>query len=314
LEKIMKSRSRTNKASFQGMVTRTALLLGSAVSLATLGFGLSANADERKTALITFNVPAAGTGAHQGTQGIAISPEGTITGWYFNAGDIVHGYVRARDGTFITFDAPGATTVVPQQGTFPYSINPAGIISGFYDNANGVAHGFVRTRDGAITTIDVPAAGTGAMQGTFDYNINPAGTIAGTYIDASSVSHGFVRAPDGGITTFDAPGAGTNGPSARAPLPRWSLVAAAGQLLLEAQVDMLDQCWAGGRCRRLSSAWLGVRSQPIYGNGGHDNYGIGEKVSDRKVNEIGACTLRAEPQFATTGSTRNGRQRRFWAR
>src|SRR5580704_15214266 len=203
----MKSRSRTNKESFQGMATRTALLLGSAVSLATLGFGLSANVDERKAALITFNVPAAGTGAGQGTQGIAISPEGTITGWYFNPGDIVHGYVRARDGTFITFDAPGATTVVPQQGTFPYSINPAGIISGFYDDANGVAHGFVRTRDGAITTIDVPAAGTGAMQGTFAYNINPAGTIAGTYIDAGSVSHGFVRAPDGGITTFDAPGA-----------------------------------------------------------------------------------------------------------
>jgi hypothetical protein len=30
-----------------------------------------------------------------------------------------------------------------------------------------------------------------------------------------------------------------------------------------------------------------VRSQPIYGNGGHDNYGRGEKVSERKVNEIG---------------------------
>ena len=34
-----------------------------------------------------------------------------------------------------------------------------------------------------------------------------------------------------------------------------------------------------------------VRSQPIYGNGGHDNYGRGEKVSERKVNEIGVLCV-----------------------
>ena len=38
---------------------------------------------------------------------------------------------------------------------------------------------------------------------------------------------------------------------------------------------------------RIVDAILAVRSQPIYGNGGHDNYGRGEKVSERKVNEIG---------------------------
>jgi hypothetical protein len=37
-----------------------------------------------------------------------------------------------------------------------------------------------------------------------------------------------------------------------------------------------------------------VRSQPISGNGGHDNYGRGEKVSDPKVREIGGVrALRA---------------------
>jgi hypothetical protein len=36
-----------------------------------------------------------------------------------------------------------------------------------------------------------------------------------------------------------------------------------------------------------------VRSQAIYGNGRHDNYGRGEKVSGRKVREIGICGLRA---------------------
>lgn len=36
-----------------------------------------------------------------------------------------------------------------------------------------------------------------------------------------------------------------------------------------------------------------VRSQAISGNGRHDNRGRGEKVSDRKVNEIGVRGLRA---------------------
>jgi hypothetical protein len=50
-------KSRTNKASLQGMAPGRALLLVFAVSLATSGFVLSANAIERKTAIITFDVP-----------------------------------------------------------------------------------------------------------------------------------------------------------------------------------------------------------------------------------------------------------------
>jgi hypothetical protein len=38
---------------------------------------------------------------------------------------------------------------------------------------------------------------------------------------------------------------------------------------------------------------MAVRSQAISGNGRHDNRGRGEKVSDRKVNEIGVRGLRA---------------------
>jgi hypothetical protein len=38
---------------------------------------------------------------------------------------------------------------------------------------------------------------------------------------------------------------------------------------------------------------LYVRSQAISGNGGHDNYGRGEKVSERKVKVIGICAFRA---------------------
>jgi hypothetical protein len=72
----MKSRTRTNKASLQGMATGTTLLLVFAVSLATSGFVLSANANERKTATITFDVPGAGTAPLQGTlaEGVALTP------------------------------------------------------------------------------------------------------------------------------------------------------------------------------------------------------------------------------------------------
>jgi hypothetical protein len=142
----------------------------------------------------------------QGTHGTAISPQGTITGTFDSNGN--HGYVRARDGTFITFDVPGAG-IGPFHGTYAISINPAETITGMSIDASGLAHGYVRASDGAITTFDAPGAGKGSGQGTFPSDINPAGAIAGDYLDASKVFHGFVRSPKGAITTFDAPGAGT---------------------------------------------------------------------------------------------------------
>src|SRR5246127_4637368 len=147
----MKSKSRTNKASLQSMAARTALLLTFAVSLITSGFVLSANANERKTAIITFDAPGATHGLFQGTHGNAISPQGTITGTFDSNGN--HGFVRARDGTFITFDVPGAGTG-PFHGTFAWSINPAETITGFSVDASGLAHGYVRASDGTFITFD----------------------------------------------------------------------------------------------------------------------------------------------------------------
>src|SRR6201987_1489322 len=202
----MKRRDKTNKASLESTATCTGLLLTFAVSLITTGFVLSANANERKTAIITFDAPGATHGLFQGTHGTAISPQGTITGTFDLNGN--HGFVRARDGTFITFDVPGAGKG-PFHGTYAFSINPAETITGFYVDATGLAHGYVRASDGTFAAFDAPGAGTGSGQGTFAFNINPAGAIAGYYLDASNVFHGFVRAPNGAITTFDAPGAGT---------------------------------------------------------------------------------------------------------
>jgi hypothetical protein len=183
------------------------LLLAFAVSLVTSGFALSANANERKITIITFDVP----GAVNGTFPVSINPAGAIAGYYFDSGGVGHGFVRTRDGAFITFDPPGVTTA-PGLNTAPFGINPAGTTAGFWYTNIGprfFAHGFVRTREGAITKFDVP----GASQ-TLAFNINPAGTVAGYYnahsgVNGGDLFRGFVRTPNGAFTTFDAPGAGT---------------------------------------------------------------------------------------------------------
>jgi len=105
-------------------------------------------------------------------------------------------------GTFITFDAPGATN-----GTNPASINPPGAITGSYLDANFVGHAFLRATNGTITPFDVPGGtSTGAS------SINPAGAITGGYSylnDPNFVGHGYLRTSNGSFVTFDAPGAGT---------------------------------------------------------------------------------------------------------
>jgi hypothetical protein len=49
---------------------------------------------------------------------------------------------NAQQGTFITFNAPGAGTGA-SQGTCPFAINPAGEITGYCVDANETFHGFL---------------------------------------------------------------------------------------------------------------------------------------------------------------------------
>jgi hypothetical protein len=93
LEKFMKSRSRTHKASLQAMATGRALWLVFAVSLITSGFVLSANVNERKTAIITFDAPGSGTGIGQGTFPSTPNPAGAIVGFYLDASKVAHGFL-----------------------------------------------------------------------------------------------------------------------------------------------------------------------------------------------------------------------------
>lgn len=172
--------------------------------------------------IIPINPPGAGTSAGLGTQGPGINPAGAITGFYSDANNVMHGFVRTPDGRITTFEAPGAGSesvtgftptpggVLGGQGTYPWSINPGGAITGWYIDGSNVAHGFLRTPGGEFISFDAPPKylGTGEGQGTFPANINPWGVIWGEAVDSNGVSHGFLRTPDGRFTMVDAPHAG----------------------------------------------------------------------------------------------------------
>ena len=66
-----------------------------------------------------------------------------ITGYYADANGVGHGFLRTHDGSFTTFDAPGAA------GTFPSNVASTGAITGNYLDANGTSHGFLRIPHGA---------------------------------------------------------------------------------------------------------------------------------------------------------------------
>jgi hypothetical protein len=123
------------------------------------------------------------------TQPSDINAEGTITGYYTDASDVWHGFVRSRNGAITTFDAPGAGAG-SFQGTYAGAIDPAGTVTGYYIDADGMFHGFVRARNGAITTFDAPDS-----TGTFALAINAHGVITGAFFDADGVGHAFVLTP-----------------------------------------------------------------------------------------------------------------------
>jgi hypothetical protein len=96
--------------------------------------------------ITTFDVPG------EGPQGIGCYADCSvglndweeITGYYLDAYNVYHGFLRSPDGKVATFEAPGAdTTPGDFNGTFPVSINDERVITGYYADANNVLHGFL---------------------------------------------------------------------------------------------------------------------------------------------------------------------------
>jgi probable HAF family extracellular repeat protein len=159
----------------------------------------------------SFDAPGAGLGTDldEGTVPYSINDLGVVAGQYEDAQFLYHGFIRYRDGSFTTFEAPDVASGAV--GTLAFSINVEGVVAGIYLNSDLVYHGFVRDSDGKITDFDVPGAGTDAFQGTYPCQetcINWQGQVAGFYYDANTATHGFVRELNGKLTLIDVPGAG----------------------------------------------------------------------------------------------------------
>ena len=146
----------------------------------------------------------------RGTFPFAISFGGEITGFYTDATNANHGFLRDNKGVITTYDAPGAGTG-PGQGTFGGGFASSGTIMGNYYDADNLSHGFLMDKHGTFTTFDAPDAGNvpGSLQGTYPFGINTSGAITGWYVDEANVNHGFVRDRQGALVEFEVPGAGT---------------------------------------------------------------------------------------------------------
>jgi hypothetical protein len=198
----------SGQGTFAGCISLAGAITGTSIDARGVWHGFLRTTDG---VIVEFDAPHAGTDAGQGTFGgwaQCINPSGTIVGYYLDANNVSHGFVRTRHGTITALDAPGAGTA-SGQGTLTWAINVTGAITGTYIDAKGVYHGLLRAADGKLTVFDVPAAGKDAGQGTQGQGIDSAGVITGYYTDAKGVAHGYLRGVDGAFTFFDIPGAGT---------------------------------------------------------------------------------------------------------
>ncbi|HUA62620.1 MAG TPA: chitobiase/beta-hexosaminidase C-terminal domain-containing protein [Verrucomicrobiae bacterium] len=169
-----------------------------------------------------IDAPGAGTGATEGTIVFAVNASGAMTGGYFNAVGIVHGFVFAN-GTFTSFDAPDAGSS-PQsgwfQGTLGTGIDSAGDVVGAYADSNNAYHGFIRSAaTGTITEFDDPnEPSPPTSRGTFPLGINDNGQVVGFYTtgsyDTASLYRGFLYSiANTTFTAIDDPNAPTTGSS-----------------------------------------------------------------------------------------------------
>src|SRR5579871_5696294 len=124
--------------------------------------------------IVTFDVPGAGSGFRQGTTATGINPAGEITGYYVDASNIYHGFVRSPGGDYTVFDCFGTG-----MGTLPYGINDSGAVTGYCFDSYGLAHGFVRSPTGAVTTFVAPPSS--ATSDTYAFGINSAGLVTGFF-------------------------------------------------------------------------------------------------------------------------------------
>jgi hypothetical protein len=117
----------------------------------------------------------------------ALNLFGAITGYYGDANNALHGYVRHANGSFDRFSVQGSTFTVPA------SINWLGTVVGSYVPAGAgfpsLPEAFVRFANGAIVPFAAPEKG---QLGTEPFAVNGVNQFTGYWLDGNFVGHGFV--------------------------------------------------------------------------------------------------------------------------
>jgi len=107
--------------------------------LVVLAIATRASAGNPSVELTLFDAPGAGTAPGLGTFPFDINVWGEVAGYYNDANNVSHGFLRAVDGAFTTFDAADGG-----EGTTVWAVNIEGEVAGFSVTDNGIPHGFVR--------------------------------------------------------------------------------------------------------------------------------------------------------------------------
>jgi hypothetical protein len=84
----------------------------------------------------TFDAPGA-----KNTIVASINVHREVAGYYTDASNIAHGFIRKASGKFKTFDAPQASPQ-PGRGTFVSDLNDAGTVTGEVFDVEFGAHGY----------------------------------------------------------------------------------------------------------------------------------------------------------------------------
>lgn len=144
----------------------------------------------------------------------SINLSSQITGYYRDANGVQLGFLRQRNGTFITFN--GFPQVGAPTDTYANDINLQGQITGYVFHPGGTI-GFLRQTDGTIVNFNGGATSTASaamatapipqpsfLDGTGAFAISDGGQITGSFGDIICV--GFFRHSDGSTINFNVPG------------------------------------------------------------------------------------------------------------
>jgi hypothetical protein len=126
-----------------------------------------------------IDAPGAGS---MGTFARSINQSGAVAGFYIDANQVNHAFVRSAAGDFTTFEAPAASDA-KGSGTMAASMNAGGAVAGTYGAAGPEVDtreaSFARTSSGTITDFAAPpASGRYPQESTQAMSINNAGAIA----------------------------------------------------------------------------------------------------------------------------------------